>query len=469
MVTPPIPPAEDANNALNPDSLKGVPITAFPKWVKCPACDLIAPLDIGVFALKEDPYHPDKTRFVHSNCDKVTGGPPPVLPVRFVRSCNNGHLDDFPWRDFVCGRNSGCNGALRLYEFGVSAQADDIVVKCGTCQKSSPMTVAFSEAGKALIGKCRGKHPHLGIQEKCDEESKSMLAGASVAARHCAFGPGARWQLSLPVDHVGGLSLIFRALAGGGALLAGGTTTGETHRSLVATQLRRLLDGDETPDLQCLLLGGGPIVAPLRQAALEAGLPLVVSYGLTETGAMVTASAPDDPPELLTHPHYAGRLLVPGTVAVSDDGIVQIKGPMLCQAMADDDGVPRSPTLTDGWLSTGDLGRLEGDRLFVTGRRDNVMISGGEKLAAEELEAALLALDGVLEAVVVPVDDVEFGQRPGAFLRWAAGQERSLEEIRRELEDRLASWKMPMALWPLPDHVGFKPDRAALTRLANPR
>ncbi len=179
LVSPPTPLEADANNPLDPDSLKGVPVTAFPKWVKCPACNLIAPLDYGVFALKEEPYRPDRTRFVHVNCDKVKGRPPAVMPVRFVRSCHNGHLDDFPWRQFVCGRNSNCRSVLRLYEFGVSAQADDIVVKCDTCQNSSPMSVAFSEKGKALIGKCRGKHPHLDVQEECEEESKSMLAGAS--------------------------------------------------------------------------------------------------------------------------------------------------------------------------------------------------------------------------------------------------------------------------------------------------
>lgn len=179
LVTPPVPLDTNANNPFDPDSLKGVPVTAFPRWVKCPACDLIAPLDFGVFALKEEPYRPDRTRFVHANCNKVKGRPPAVMPVRFVRSCHNGHLDDFPWREFVCGRNSDCKSVLRLYEFGVSAQADDIVVKCDTCQSSSPMTVAFSDAGKSLIGKCRGRHPHLDVQEECQEEAKSMLAGAS--------------------------------------------------------------------------------------------------------------------------------------------------------------------------------------------------------------------------------------------------------------------------------------------------
>jgi len=297
----------------------------------------------------------------------------------------------------------------------------------------------------------------------------SLLAGAGPAADHLDFGVGARWRLSLPMDHVGGLSLVFRALVGGGALLAGEASTGDSHRSLVATQLRRLLDLGEAVDLRCLLVGGGPIGTSLKQAALEAGLPLVVSYGLSETGALLSASSRDDEPELLTHPHYAGRPLVPGSVAVDEEGVVLIRGNMLCGATADEGGVPVPLRLTDGWLSTGDLGRLDNGCLFITGRRDNVMISGGEKLPAEELEAALLALPGVLEAVVVPVADEEFGQRPGAFIRWMDGREQSLAAVRRALAFELASWKLPVAMWPLPEGVGFKPDRAALTRLANPR
>lgn len=179
LATPPIPEDVDGDNPLNPDSLKGVPVTAFPHWVKCTACDLIARLDHGVFALKADPYRADRTRFVHTNCNKGRGRAPSVIPVRFIRACPNGHLDDFPWRKFVCRANSDCKSELRLYEFGVSAQADDITVKCHSCGESQRMTDAFSDAGKTLISKCSGRHPHLDQESSCEEEAKPMLAGAS--------------------------------------------------------------------------------------------------------------------------------------------------------------------------------------------------------------------------------------------------------------------------------------------------
>jgi len=292
---------------------------------------------------------------------------------------------------------------------------------------------------------------------------RTLLAGATAVAEHLDFGPGACWRVSLPLDHVGGWALVFRALAGGGALTL---LPGETHCSLVATQLRRLLTAGDVPDLRCVLVGGGPIPAALRRDALAAGLPLVVSYGLSETGAVLTASLPDDDVDLLCHAHYAGRSLLPDTVATDNDGNICVTGPALCKATAGDDGTVAPLDLKDGWLATGDLGHLDHERLLVTGRRDNVMISGGEKLPAEELEAALLEIDGVEDVVVVPVADAEFGQRPVAFVRWADGREQTLAAVVEKLAGRVASWKKPVAMWALPVSSGFKSDRAALRKLA---
>ena len=292
----------------------------------------------------------------------------------------------------------------------------------------------------------------------------TLLAGATAASAHLDFGPGAHWRVSLPLDHVGGLSLVFRAIAGGGAL----TTHDEaTHVSLVATQLRRLLAGGA--DLRrhrCVLLGGGQAPTTLRREALAAGVPLVVSYGLSETGAVAAASALDDADDILCRDHFAGRPLLPGAIDVGATGNIRVGGPALCVATAGDDGVPAPRRQADAWLSTGDLGHCEGDDLFVTGRRDNVIISGGEKLPAEELEAALLELAGVEEAVVVPVDDDEFGRRPVAFVRWQKGRERTTAAVRKELAGSVADWKRPVAVWTLPETTRLKSDRIALRRLA---
>lgn len=295
----------------------------------------------------------------------------------------------------------------------------------------------------------------------------TLMAAAEAASTRVGFGRGSLWRVSLPLDHVGGLSLAWRALVGGGGLTAVDHPD-ETHRSLVPTQLHRALNAGDVADLRrlrCLLLGGAPIPSELRARALEAGLPLRVSYGLTETGALVAASLPGDP--LLARADYVGRPLWPSKLTVDDTGEVRVAGPSLAVWQADDDGHQSPLSLDDeGWLATGDLGRLEGDALYVSGRRDNLIISGGEKLAAEELEAALLSLPGVLEAVVVPVADDEFGQRPVAFLATEDGVAWSVADVREALRDRLAAWKLPDRVLAMPDEAGLKVDRARLGRLA---
>ena len=84
------------SNPFDPAAQVGVPVAAFPRWMVCPYCRLLAPLKSALFRLKIDPYHADRTRYVHENCSKP-GPPPTVLPARFLVACKAGHLDDFPW------------------------------------------------------------------------------------------------------------------------------------------------------------------------------------------------------------------------------------------------------------------------------------------------------------------------------------------------------------------------------------
>lgn len=294
----------------------------------------------------------------------------------------------------------------------------------------------------------------------------TMMVAAEAAATRVAFGRGAIWRLSLPLDHVGGLSLVWRALVGGGAL-AVGTSTPSTHVSLVPTQLHRALAAGDVSDLtdqHCVLLGGAPLPVGLRRRAIAAGVPLYVSYGLTESAALTAVSLPGDP-RLLTA-DYAGRPLWPSRMTVSEAAEIGLAVPSLAIGRADDDGTMTPLDLDgDGWFWTGDLGHRDEDALHVTGRRDNLIISGAEKLAAEELEAALLELPGVLAAVVVPVSDEEFGQRPVAFLETGGSTRWTPASVGESLAGQIARWKLPVAIHELPSG-GFKPDRRRLTALA---
>jgi len=162
------------------DATIGVPVAPFPRWMRCPWCNLLAPLSSDLFDLKVEPYHPDRTKYVHTNCTRP-GRPPTVLPARFLVACAFGHLDDFPWIFYVHGGVTQCKAQLRLREYGVSGEASDVEVRCDTCGATRRMADAFGETGPQNLPSCRGRRPHLRdfAEQGCGEPMKSILLGAS--------------------------------------------------------------------------------------------------------------------------------------------------------------------------------------------------------------------------------------------------------------------------------------------------
>lgn len=157
---------------------KGVPVAPFPRWLRCPFCSLLGTIDSGHFQLKQDPYRPDRTRYVHHNCNAQR--PPNVIPVRFLLACREGHLSDFPWVEFVHKQTKPCKGTrLSIREFGVAGDASDIIVKCETCGKDRRMADAFDSDEFTI--QCRGHHPHLRMNDPkgCKEKARTILLGAS--------------------------------------------------------------------------------------------------------------------------------------------------------------------------------------------------------------------------------------------------------------------------------------------------
>lgn len=153
----PVPDDSQRVGPIDPTALIGVPVAPFPRWMVCPACRLLAPLSTGLFRL-ETPFRAELARYVHSNCNKRVR-PPTVLPARFVVVCKNGHLDDFPWREFVHQGETRCDGRLELHEYGASGEATAVEVRCA-CGKRRRMSDAFKRDGSALPT-CRGRRPHL--------------------------------------------------------------------------------------------------------------------------------------------------------------------------------------------------------------------------------------------------------------------------------------------------------------------
>lgn len=168
------------NNPFNESAKVGIPVAPFPRWVRCPQCDLLAPLNFGVFDLKTAPFHPEKTRYVHTNCPKSRTAPP-VLPVRFLVACELGHLDDFPWLEYVHQGKPCSRPVLRLREWGVSGSVSEVLVRCDNCKAKRSMSDAFSGDGNNIFPTCRGRRPHLRDfqDKKCKEPMKAILLGAS--------------------------------------------------------------------------------------------------------------------------------------------------------------------------------------------------------------------------------------------------------------------------------------------------
>ncbi len=185
--SPPIVPDTDRLNPFEEQSYIGVPVAPFPRWMLCPCCRRLAPLSSNQFKLKPDPYRPDRVRYVHENC-RYPGKLPTAVPARFVVACKNGHLDDFPWVNFVHGGPPDHSYKLQLLEMGVSGEAADIYVRCETCEKSRPMSDAFKLHNSDLPA-CRARRPHLRDFEDggCKDELnqpirvRALLQGASNA------------------------------------------------------------------------------------------------------------------------------------------------------------------------------------------------------------------------------------------------------------------------------------------------
>ena len=280
-----------------------------------------------------------------------------------------------------------------------------------------------------------------------------------------------RWLHSLPLYHVGGISILFRCLLAGAttALPEHGTPIGEsiarlgaTHVSLVSTQLLRLLREDtDLGGLKAVLMGGGPVPASLVDEAVSRRLPIHTSYGLTEMSSQVTTTPPGASLDAL---RTAGRVLPEREVSISEEGEILVRGATLFAGYLEDENLDL-PLDTDGWFRTGDLGELdENGYLRVLGRKDNRFFAGGENIQPEEIEEALAVLPGVEAAMVVPVEDAEFGQRPAAFVGMEEG---STVDLASELENVLPRFKIPVSFHPWPgESVGMKVDRAYFRELA---
>ncbi len=281
---------------------------------------------------------------------------------------------------------------------------------------------------------------------------------------------GDRWLLSLPLFHVAGIAILFRTMLAGATVvvprqnsdLAGNIRQFRpTHLSLVATQLSDLLQDARSVahlrGMKAVLMGGSAIPRNLLKNAFREKLPLVLSYGSSEMSSQITATAPGDSwQSWLT----SGRVLPFRELTIDATGEILVRGKTLFLGYWQKGRLWRELN-EDGWFATGDLGTLDGERrLIVRGRKDRMFISGGENIYPEEIERALENLPAIEKAVVVPVPDQRFGQRPLAFVQTADGTKADEASLKEALRRTLPGFKIPRSILPWPHEApqGMKTD-----------
>jgi len=266
-----------------------------------------------------------------------------------------------------------------------------------------------------------------------------------------SLNPSSRWLLSLPLFHVGGLAILFRQFLTGGAVVLSHLPLIDalcrhriTHLSLVPTQLSRLSEEkDVAAHLCCLLLGGAPLPPLLLKEALQRGLPLYTTYGMTEMSSIITAAKYPDS-------EHTGKLLPYRQFQLSPRNEILVRGETLFSGYWNKDTQTPISQRDDGWFSTGDLGELTTDgNLRILGRTDRQFISGGENIHPEEIERALCCIPGITSASVLSVADPEFGQRPIAFIQDDTCMH-TLDSVREALCPLIPSFKHPVRLFSYP-------------------
>lgn len=296
----------------------------------------------------------------------------------------------------------------------------------------------------------------------------NIFASATASAFRLGVLPQDRWYDPLPPYHVGGISPILRATIYGTTVVveerAGLDPTWTLDRlaahnptgiSLVPTMLRRLLDAGDLPDsLRFVLLGGAPAPDELIRTCAHEGIPVYPTYGMTETASQIATARPE---EAFDHVGTVGRPLVGTRVRILDEsntpqdagdpGEIVVEGPTLTSGYYGRENDTREAFGPYGF-HTGDLGVLdEAGRLWVTGRRDDRILTGGETVAPREVEEALTRHPGVEAASVVGMPDQEWGERVAALVVGEADE----ESLERHCRESLAGFKCPRT-------VGFAPE-----------
>ncbi|PRB00246.1 AMP-binding protein [Microbacterium sp. MYb64] len=364
--------------------------------------------------------------------------------------------------------------------------ADPVAVGAGlpaALDGTAPLALGFAPGpgddvadGTAVVIATSGS---TGVPKRVVLSAAALTASAEATARRIGSG---QWMLALSAGYVAGLQVLVRAhLAGAAPVLLEGRFTpasfaaatrgmgaGPRYASLVPAQLATLLDAAEDRDVrealasyEALLLGGQALAPVLRERAAELGARVVRTYGSSETAGGCV---------------YDGVALDDVRVA-SVDGELRIAGPTLADGYLGDSELTARTFVTDGagdrWYRTGDAGDVADGRVAVTGRIDNVIVSGGTNVSLDRVERAVRAVAGLEGAVVAAIADERWGQGSAIVVALRGGLVDSAPALLAAARERVATEvgaeARPARIVPveaLPLLASGKPDRRAIAALA---
>ncbi len=284
----------------------------------------------------------------------------------------------------------------------------------------------------------------------------ALAASAAAVTRRLALTSNDRWGLCLSVGHVGGMSLVVRAVMNGSSVrlwrsfdanaVAGAAVAGDlTHLAVVPVMLHRILARlTEAPEaLRCVLVGGAAASPALLDQAWRAGLPVAPTWGMTETASQVATA----PPQLARRfPGTVGRPIAGVEVRAGRGNVLSVRGPTLASVAIPGPGCPAEPLRAgpDSWFDTRDVGRVDDDGLvWIEGREDAIIVSGGLNVSPREVERVIETLPGVARAVVFGAPSEEWGQVVVAVVEPDGPTGVSAPDIERHCRARLARGRWP--------------------------
>ncbi|NUN63800.1 o-succinylbenzoate--CoA ligase [Pseudanabaena biceps] len=295
---------------------------------------------------------------------------------------------------------------------------------------------------------------------------------AIASAERLEMQPDDNWLLCMPMFHVGGLAIAWRSVISGFCLtllpkfdeqnvLEAIASERVTLISLVPTMLERLLQDDQWQNLQKLrgiLLGGAPASLDLIERCLSLNLPIMPTYGMTETASQITTLLPHEVSlkrgssgSALSGMHLRVMDLenVERELAIGEIGQIMVRGANVMRGYLNQS---QNNYIQDNWLPTGDLGYLDGDRyLYLVSRRSDLIISGGENIYPSEIEAILSTHPAIAEVCVVGMSDRDWGQIVAAVVVLKAPfaeANLTVTDIRDFCEQQsLARYKLPKTIF----------------------